>query len=118
MTNEEGSNFLERVINISDVVVLSNSSSFNELENEKSMPNGSIIRQSLRLAFTYAVKNCLEFRKRLNSTNVNTRRTSSTSTPLSVYLDEAKLISNKDPIEALLDYQLSDHDAEVIYICI
>ena len=49
MSSQEGSSFLERVILISDVIVLACTTSFAELEQEKNLPNGAIIRQALRL---------------------------------------------------------------------
>lgn len=50
MTNQEGISFLERIMKISDVVILGCNTSFAELEQEKNLPNGAIIRQSLRLS--------------------------------------------------------------------
>ena len=105
ISSEEGAKFLDRVMRISDLVILSNTSNFSDLEQEKNMPNGAIIRQTLRLTFTYAVKNCLDFRKRLN--NPHLRSSSFSTTPVNTYLDEAKAINNKDPIEALLEAQLN-----------
>jgi hypothetical protein len=50
MTSQEGINYLERVMLISDVVILGSNTSFAELEHEKNLPNGAIIRQVLRLS--------------------------------------------------------------------
>jgi hypothetical protein len=50
MTNQEGIRFLERIMLISDVIILGCNTSFTELEQEKNLPNGAIIRQSLRLS--------------------------------------------------------------------
>lgn len=50
MTNQEGVQFLERVMKISDVIILGCNTSFSELEQEKNLPNGAIIRQVLRLS--------------------------------------------------------------------
>ena len=49
---------------ISDVIILGCNTSFGDLEQEKNLPNGAIIRQTLRLTFTYAVRSCLEFKRR------------------------------------------------------
>jgi hypothetical protein len=35
---------------LADLFILANSGSFSELEQEKNMPNGGILRQSLRLS--------------------------------------------------------------------
>lgn len=50
MTSQEGINYLERVMLISDVVILGSNTGFAELEHEKNLPNGAIIRQVLRLS--------------------------------------------------------------------
>lgn len=50
MTNQEGIRFLERIMLISDIIILGCNTSFTELEQEKNLPNGAIIRQSLRLS--------------------------------------------------------------------
>lgn len=41
---------LKRVMSFADLFILSNTSSFAELEQEKNMPNGGILRQCLRLS--------------------------------------------------------------------
>ena len=41
---------LKRVMSLADLFILANSSNFSELEQEKNMPNGGIIRQCLRLS--------------------------------------------------------------------
>jgi hypothetical protein len=50
MTSKEGLEYLERVMSISDVIILGCHTSFSELEQEKNLPNGAIIRQKLRLS--------------------------------------------------------------------
>ena len=50
MTSDEGLNFLERVMLISDVIILACNTGFAELEQEKNLPNGAIVRQALRLS--------------------------------------------------------------------
>ncbi|XP_076332480.1 neurobeachin-like isoform X2 [Tachypleus tridentatus] len=56
--------FLQRLVNMTDVLVFASSLSFNELESEKNMSSGGILRQCLRLVCTAAVRNCLECRER------------------------------------------------------
>ena len=50
MTSQEGINYLERIMLISDVIILGSTMGFGELEQEKNLPNGAIIRQVLRLS--------------------------------------------------------------------
>ncbi|GFQ75622.1 neurobeachin, partial [Trichonephila clavata] len=56
--------FLQRLVNMTDVLVFASSLSFSELEAEKNMSSGGILRQCLRLVCTSAVRNCLECRER------------------------------------------------------
>jgi len=46
---EQAVGFLQRIVNMADILVFASSLSFNELEQEKSMSNGGILRQCLRL---------------------------------------------------------------------
>ena len=41
--------FLQRLVNMTDVLVFASSLSFSELEAEKNMSSGGILRQCLRL---------------------------------------------------------------------
>ena len=41
---------LKRVMGFADLFILSNTSNFTELEQEKNMPTGGIVRQCLRLS--------------------------------------------------------------------
>jgi hypothetical protein len=50
MTNQEGIKFLERVMLVGDIIILACNTSFAELEQEKNLPNGAIVRQMLRLS--------------------------------------------------------------------
>uniref|UniRef100_T1J4P2 BEACH-type PH domain-containing protein n=1 Tax=Strigamia maritima TaxID=126957 RepID=T1J4P2_STRMM len=56
--------FLQRLVNMADVLVFASSLNFGELEAEKNMSSGGILRQCLRLVCTCAVRNCLECRER------------------------------------------------------
>ncbi|KAF5274873.1 hypothetical protein FQA39_LY07055 [Lamprigera yunnana] len=62
--------FLQRLVNMADVLIFASSLNFGELEAEKNMSSGGILRQCLRLVCTCAVRNCLECkeRSRLHST--------------------------------------------------
>jgi len=52
---EQSVGFLQRIVNMADILVFASSLSFSELEQEKSMSNGGILRQCLRLGQTDAV---------------------------------------------------------------
>ncbi|KFP87973.1 Lipopolysaccharide-responsive and beige-like anchor protein, partial [Acanthisitta chloris] len=52
--------FLQRLINLVDVLIFASSLGFTEIESEKNMTSGGILRQCLRLVCAVAVRNCLE----------------------------------------------------------
>ncbi|XP_015229134.1 PREDICTED: lipopolysaccharide-responsive and beige-like anchor protein isoform X4 [Cyprinodon variegatus] len=52
--------FLQRLINLADVLIFASSLNFTEIEAEKNMSSGGILRQCLRLVCAIAVRNCLE----------------------------------------------------------
>uniref|UniRef100_A0ACB8E8G3 Uncharacterized protein n=1 Tax=Sphaerodactylus townsendi TaxID=933632 RepID=A0ACB8E8G3_9SAUR len=52
--------FLQRIINLVDVLIFASSLGFTEIEAEKNMSSGGILRQCLRLVCAVAVRNCLE----------------------------------------------------------
>lgn len=54
--------FLIRFLNLADVMVFTSSLSFSELEAEKNMPAGGILRQTLRMVATITVRNILACR--------------------------------------------------------
>ncbi|XP_035386156.1 lipopolysaccharide-responsive and beige-like anchor protein isoform X3 [Electrophorus electricus] len=51
--------FLHRLVSLVDVLIFASSLSFTEIEAEKNMSSGGILRQSLRLVCSMAVRNCL-----------------------------------------------------------
>ena len=51
---EQAVGFLQRIVSMADILVFASSLSFSELEQEKSMSNGGILRQCLRLGETIA----------------------------------------------------------------
>ncbi len=97
MSGREGFEFLERIMLISDVIILGCNTSFADLEQEKNLPSGAIVRQSLRLTFTYAVRRCLESKRRKHSV------VGDSSSEVSAQL---KAISSKEPLDALLQTQM------------
>lgn len=52
--------FLQRLISLVDVLIFASSLGFTEIEAEKNMSSGGILRQCLRLVCAIAVRNCLE----------------------------------------------------------
>lgn len=46
---EQAVSILNRVMNMTDILVFASSTNFAELEQEKNMPTGGILRQCLRL---------------------------------------------------------------------
>ncbi|XP_023589324.1 lipopolysaccharide-responsive and beige-like anchor protein isoform X3 [Trichechus manatus latirostris] len=52
--------FLQRLISLVDVLIFASSLGFTEVEAEKNMSSGGILRQCLRLVCAVAVRNCLE----------------------------------------------------------
>ncbi|PVD34451.1 hypothetical protein C0Q70_05725 [Pomacea canaliculata] len=61
---EQAVSILQRIMAMTDILVFASSTNFAELEQEKNMPSGGILRQCLRLVCTAAVRNCLECRHR------------------------------------------------------
>ncbi|UJR15136.1 hypothetical protein I4U23_002101 [Adineta vaga] len=83
---------LKRVMSLADIFILANTSSFAELEQDKNMPSGGILRQCLRLVMTTAVRHCVECRfQRFDSSSTSKSSTTQPKTPM------------KDPIEAILE---------------
>ena len=64
MPLEVSLSFLQRLLAMADVLVFASSLNFAELEAEKNMSSGGILRQCLRLVCTCAVRNCLECKER------------------------------------------------------
>ncbi|CAG9537569.1 unnamed protein product [Cercopithifilaria johnstoni] len=62
LTIGSAARLLARFIVLADVFVFASGISFNDLEQEKNMPNGGILRQTLRLVSTIAVRNILACR--------------------------------------------------------
>uniref|UniRef100_A0AAY4APM1 Lipopolysaccharide-responsive and beige-like anchor protein n=1 Tax=Denticeps clupeoides TaxID=299321 RepID=A0AAY4APM1_9TELE len=65
--------FLQRLISLVDVLIFASSLSFTEIEAEKNMSSGGILRQCLRLVCTIAVRNCLECQQQQQRLSESTR---------------------------------------------
>ncbi|XP_053087043.1 lipopolysaccharide-responsive and beige-like anchor protein [Pangasianodon hypophthalmus] len=57
---ETSLSFLQRLVSLVDVLILSSPLNFTEIEAEKNMTSGGVLRQCLRLVCTMAVRSCLE----------------------------------------------------------
>uniref|UniRef100_A0A672MZ80 Neurobeachin n=1 Tax=Sinocyclocheilus grahami TaxID=75366 RepID=A0A672MZ80_SINGR len=64
MSSETAVTFLSRLMAMVDVLVFASSLNFSEIEAEKNMSSGGLMRQCLRLVCCVAVRNCLECRQR------------------------------------------------------
>ena len=64
LTHEAAFHYLTSLMSMTDILVFTSSLNFAELEQEKNMSSGGILRQCLRLVCTNAVRNCLECRHR------------------------------------------------------
>ncbi|XP_022044863.1 neurobeachin isoform X10 [Acanthochromis polyacanthus] len=64
MSSDTAITFLSRLMVMVDVLVFSSSLNFSEIEAEKNMSSGGLMRQCLRLVCCVAVRNCLECRQR------------------------------------------------------
>ncbi|GAB6031814.1 hypothetical protein CHUAL_010216 [Chamberlinius hualienensis] len=78
MSIETAVGFLQRLVNMTDVLVFASALNFGELEAEKNMSAGGILRQCLRLVCTCAVRNCLECRECQRLEAINGRAINST----------------------------------------
>ncbi|XP_044286891.1 lipopolysaccharide-responsive and beige-like anchor protein isoform X2 [Varanus komodoensis] len=72
--------FLQRLISLVDVLIFASSLGFTEIESEKNMSSGGILRQCLRLVCAVAVRNCLECQQqhalmKLSGENVKCQKT-------------------------------------------
>ncbi|XP_018416801.1 PREDICTED: lipopolysaccharide-responsive and beige-like anchor protein [Nanorana parkeri] len=67
--------FLQRAISLVDVLIFASSMGFTDIEAEKNMSSGGILRQCLRLVCAVAVRNCLECQQhlQLKSTGENVK---------------------------------------------
>uniref|UniRef100_A0A8C7ZYE6 Neurobeachin n=1 Tax=Oryzias sinensis TaxID=183150 RepID=A0A8C7ZYE6_9TELE len=67
MSSDTAITFLSRLMVMVDVLVFSSSLNFSEIEAEKNMSSGGLMRQCLRLVCCVAVRNCLECRQKYSN---------------------------------------------------
>ncbi|XP_030597833.1 lipopolysaccharide-responsive and beige-like anchor protein isoform X6 [Archocentrus centrarchus] len=92
--------FLQRLINLVDVLIFASSLNFTEIEAEKNMSSGGILRQCLRLVCAMAVRNCLECQQAQFKHGADISARSYTAMP-STLLGTAKSASAQSPVDAV-----------------
>uniref|UniRef100_A0A8C6LWQ9 Neurobeachin n=1 Tax=Nothobranchius furzeri TaxID=105023 RepID=A0A8C6LWQ9_NOTFU len=100
LTVEASVTFLQRLINLADVLIFASSLNFTEIEAEKNMSSGGILRQCLRLVCAIAVRNCLECQHAPTKQGAEGSARAFTGTPSSV-LGTAKSAAVQSPIDAV-----------------
>ncbi|CAK1542794.1 unnamed protein product [Leptosia nina] len=99
--------FLQRLVSMADVLIFASALNFAELEAEKNMSSGGILRQCLRLVCTCAVRNCLECKERQRCAS-RPARSSESPSPKSVVASLAEVSSPvKDPERLLQDMDVN-----------
>uniref|UniRef100_A0A8C3KNV2 Neurobeachin n=1 Tax=Calidris pygmaea TaxID=425635 RepID=A0A8C3KNV2_9CHAR len=116
MSAETAVTFLSRLMAMVDVLVFASSLNFSEIEAEKNMSSGGLMRQCLRLVCCVAVRNCLECRQRqrerVNKTSLISSKTqealqgvTASATPLENV--PGNLSPIKDPDRLLQDVDIN-----------
>ncbi|KAJ8404707.1 hypothetical protein AAFF_G00335700 [Aldrovandia affinis] len=103
MSSETAVTFLSRLMAMVDVLVFASSLNFSEIEAEKNMSSGGLMRQCLRLVCCVAVRNCLECRQRQRD------RTTKSSIPNSKTQENLQNVppASKDPDRLLQDVDIN-----------
>ncbi|KAM3623132.1 uncharacterized protein V6R79_007410 [Siganus canaliculatus] len=92
--------FLQRLVNLVDVLIFASSLNFTEIEAEKNMSSGGILRQCLRLVCAMAVRNCLECQQaQIKQSSESSARSSAAMS--SAVLGSAKSASAQSPVDAV-----------------
>ncbi|KAJ8266693.1 hypothetical protein GJAV_G00133560 [Gymnothorax javanicus] len=113
MSSETAVTFLSRLMAMVDVLVFASSLNFSEIEAEKNMSSGGLMRQCLRLVCCVAVRNCLECRQRQRDRGVKPSSSSlfSSSSSSSCIKTPESLQSitsaSKDPDRLLQDVDIN-----------
>ncbi|XP_055965090.1 neurobeachin isoform X2 [Sorex fumeus] len=97
MSAETAVTFLSRLMAMVDVLVFASSLNFSEIEAEKNMSSGGLMRQCLRLVCCVAVRNCLECRQRQRDRG--SKSSHGTSKPQEVPQSVAASAASKTPLE-------------------
>uniref|UniRef100_H2YT42 BEACH-type PH domain-containing protein n=1 Tax=Ciona savignyi TaxID=51511 RepID=H2YT42_CIOSA len=90
LSMESAWSILNRLAAFTDVLAFATNINFSEIENEKNMSNGGILRQCLRTACLCAVRNCLELRYLRTSASVPSTPSTSNDASRSDKQDDTK----------------------------
>ncbi|KAJ3589733.1 hypothetical protein NHX12_010576, partial [Muraenolepis orangiensis] len=104
MSSETAVTFLSRLMAMVDVLVFASSLNFSEIEAEKNMSSGGLMRQCLRLVCCVAVRNCLECRQRQRERGCKSSLSSSRSQDS---LHSAPTTNKQDPDRLLQDVDIN-----------
>ncbi|CAM9446147.1 unnamed protein product [Lampetra fluviatilis] len=80
LPSEIALNFLHRLLNLVDALVFASSLNFSEVESEKNMKAGGLLRQCLRLVCCVALRNCVESQEQQRSRAESGSESSTSST--------------------------------------
>lgn len=97
MSAETAVTFLSRLMAMVDVLVFASSLNFSEIEAEKNMSSGGLMRQCLRLVCCVAVRNCLECRQRQRDRG--SKSSHGTSKPQEAPQSVTATAASKTPLE-------------------
>ncbi|XP_041788966.1 lipopolysaccharide-responsive and beige-like anchor protein isoform X3 [Chelmon rostratus] len=92
--------FLQRLVNLADVLIFASSLNFTEIEAEKNMSSGGILRQCLRLVCAMAVRNCLECQQAQFKHGTESSARGYTAMP-STMLGTSKSAAAQSPVDAV-----------------
>ncbi|KAL0994859.1 hypothetical protein UPYG_G00128210 [Umbra pygmaea] len=106
MSSETAVSFLSRLMAMVDVLVFASSLNFSEIEAEKNMSSGGLMRQCLRLVCCVAVRNCLECRQRQRDRGSVCKSNMPSSSKSQDCLQSAATAS-KDPDRLLQDVDIN-----------
>ncbi|XP_023813445.2 lipopolysaccharide-responsive and beige-like anchor protein isoform X2 [Oryzias latipes] len=100
LTLEASVTFMQRLINLADVLIFASCLNFTEIEAEKNMSSGGILRQCLRLVCAMAVRNCLECQQTQLKHGAESVVRSHPAMP-STLLGTAKSATAQSPVDAV-----------------
>uniref|UniRef100_A0A452VHF5 Neurobeachin n=1 Tax=Ursus maritimus TaxID=29073 RepID=A0A452VHF5_URSMA len=107
MSAETAVTFLSRLMAMVDVLVFASSLNFSEIEAEKNMSSGGLMRQCLRLVCCVAVRNCLECRQRQRDRGSKSSHGSSKPQETPLESVPGNLSPIKDPDRLLQDVDIN-----------
>ncbi|XP_055751898.1 neurobeachin-like isoform X2 [Salvelinus fontinalis] len=96
MSSETAVSFLSRLMAMVDVLVFASSLNFSEIEAEKNMSSGGLMRQCLRLVCCVAVRNCLDVRQRQRDRGTNSKSQDNLYGTASANKDPDRLLQDVD----------------------